>query len=462
MRTSTEAVLPSSFRDPSGFLFRDNGILYRQINRVYQSQYEHLIRSGLYRALICDNLLVAHQEVPTEIAPVPQLNPYIVIRPEPIPFISYPYEWSFSQLKACALLTLQVQKRALDYGMTLKDASAYNIQFKAGKPILIDTLSFDRYQEGEPWAAYRQFCRHFLAPLALMAYKDLRLNQLFRLYIDGLPLDLTSSLLPLSTYFRISILSHLHLHARAQQVWSDPATTRRRVRMSRRALLGLIESLETGIHRLRPPANPSIWSQYYEDHTYSREAFSHKLALVEAFLEITQPQTVWDMGANTGRVSQLAARKGSLVIAFDADPLCVELTYRTCVERGEARILPLYLDLTNPSPSLGWAHQERLSLAERGPVDMLLALALIHHLALANNVPLEKIAQFFHGLCRMLVIEFVPKQDAQVQRLLAVRTDIFPEYTQGTFEQVFERYFLIERIARIRGTERTLYLMRAK
>ena len=218
MKAETNS-LSSSFRDPSGFLFFDNGTLFRSVRRLYQQNYDHLIQSGLYNILVANDLLIPHKEVyhPAE----NRDNTYKIIQPEIVPFISYPYEWCFSQLKDAALAMIRIQKQALDFNMVLKDASAYNIQFFKGKPILIDTLSFEIYKENQPWVAYRQFCQHFLAPLSLMASRDIRLGQLMRIYIDGLPLDLVSGLLPISTWFKPALLTHIHLHAKAQKRFAN-------------------------------------------------------------------------------------------------------------------------------------------------------------------------------------------------------------------------------------------------
>ena len=237
--------IPGSFRDPSGFLFYRDRKIFRQVNLSYKDNYNHLINSGLYNALVDENLLIPHREAgfsgnkPDEA--------YKVIEPEIIRFISYPYEWCFSQLKDAALTTLAIQKKSLDYGMSLKDCSAYNIQFLKGRPVFIDTLSFEKYREGYPWVAYRQFCQHFLAPLALMVYRDIRLNQLFRVNIDGLPLDLTSSLLPFRTRFIFSLLSHIHLHARSQKHFANKTINVNRHKISRLSFLGLIDSLEKAV-----------------------------------------------------------------------------------------------------------------------------------------------------------------------------------------------------------------------
>jgi hypothetical protein len=218
--------LSASFRDPSGFLFSRGGALYRQVNRKYQQEYARLMESGLYEKLVKAGLLIPHTEVNQ--APAEAENAYKVIQPERVAFISYPYEWSFGQLKDAALATLSVQKRALKRGMSLKDASAYNIQFVHGKATLIDTLSFETYKEGQPWVAYRQFCQHFLAPLALMALRDVRLSQLLRVYIDGVPLDLASELLPWNTRLNFGLLTHIHLHAGAQKKYAGEEIHSRR------------------------------------------------------------------------------------------------------------------------------------------------------------------------------------------------------------------------------------------
>jgi hypothetical protein len=452
-------VVASSFRDPSGFLFWEQGVLYRQVNQVYREHYDYLISSGLYEHLVRRKLLIPHQELDR---PAPRSDlAYRVLQPEPLATISYPYEWCFSQLKDAALATLKIQKLALEHGMTLKDSSAYNIQFHHGRPVLIDSLSFEIYQTDQPWVAYRQFCQHFLAPLSLMALVDVRLGQLMRVYIDGLPLDLASRLLPFSSRFRLSLLLHLHLHAGSQRRYADKPAVQAG-KMSRSGMLGLIDNLETGITGLRWSPKDSEWGDYYEIHNYSPAGLELKEGLIAAYLERIQPHRVWDLGANTGKFSRLASKMGLPTIAFDIDPAAVEMNYRQCVAEKEQNLLPLVLDLTNPSPAIGWLNHERMSLLERGPVDAVLALALIHHLAISNNVPLGEVARFFHQAGQWLVIEFVPKADSQVQRLLSTRQDIFPSYTQQGFEKAFMDYFVIHDQQKIPDSERCLYLMQAK
>ena len=463
-KMKNDLLLGASFRDPNGFIFHREGVLFRQVNQKYQQNYDLLFSSGLYEELVNKGLLVRHEEV--SVTPADPSSAYKVICPEIIPFISYPYEWSFSQLKDAALATLSIQRRALKKGMTLKDSSAYNIQFRKGRPVLIDTLSFEAYQEGKPWVAYRQFCQQFLAPLALMSYQDVRLSQLLRVYIDGVPLDLASRLLRGRTPLKLGLYTHIHLHASLQHREAGRASDHpvRSTGMSHAALEGLVESLRSEVRKLKWEPKGTEWGKYYETDSahYSEQASQHKKEIIGQFLKRLTPQSAWDLGANRGLFSRIASQGGIPTVAFDIDPAAVEQNYLACKAGKETQILPLVLDLTNPSPAIGWNNAERMSLLERGPVDVVLALALVHHLAISNNVPLPKLAEFFHHICRWLIIEFVPKSDSQVQILLASREDIFPGYTIEGFEATFGKAFNILEVVDVRETQRKLYLMEAK
>ena len=455
--------LPSSFRDPSGFLFEYDGVLYRQINTGYRDYYDYLMDSGLYKLLSQLGMLVQHEEVKGIFSE--REAGYKVICPKRIDFISYPYEWSFNQLKDAALLTLDIQAKALDHNMTLKDASAYNIQFDQGGPIMIDTLSFEKYCEGRPWVAYRQFCQHFLAPLALMAKADFRLNKLLIAHIDGIPLDLGSKLVPRSTWLRPGLAIHLHLHARAQLAYGGTKSVRNNNKqqsrhVSKRGLVGILQGLRKTVANLKWRASGTEWGNYYTDTNYSDVAFQEKRRLIAEYLQRERPSKVWDFGANTGVFSRLASGLKIPTISFDIDPAAVDMNYLRVREDKEKLLLPLVLDLTNPSPALGWNSRERDSLCQRGPTDCLMALALIHHLAISNNVPFDRMASFFSELCRTLIVEFVPKDDSQVNRLLRSRVDIFDRYDRAEFEAEFSRHFRILRAEEIRETKRRLYLMR--
>lgn len=456
-----QKILPSSFRDPSGFLFYQDEIMYRQVNSSYKDEFDHLIDSGLYDKLVEENLLLSHNEV-ENLNLSNDSNVYKIIQPKKLNFISYPYEWCFSEFKQAALTTLQIQKISLDYGMTLKDASVYNIQFLNGKAIFIDTLSFEKYTEGQIWTPYKQFCQHFLAPLALMSHTDIRLNQLLRVYVDGIPLDLTSKLLGTATRFSFSLLSHIHMHAKSQKHYEDKPVTAKQKKLRKNSFIGLIESLNSGIKKLNWKPEGTEWAEYYSETNYSDVSFTEKKKIIDDALDKIKPMMVWDLGANTGIFSRISSEKGIDTISSDIDPAAVEKNFLNVNLKNENNILPLILDLTNPSPGLGWDNKERSSFLERGPVDLVFALALIHHLAISNNLPFYKIVQFFKKICKNLIIEFVPKTDSQVMKLLATREDIFNEYTIEKFEDEFQKFFSIEEKIKLEDSERFLFIMKKR
>jgi hypothetical protein len=452
----------ASFRDPAGFVFALDGVLYRQVNPVGRADYDALMTSGLYDHLVKSGDLVPHEEVGASMSPDGGAS--AVLRPTRVGFISYPYEWSFSQLKDAALLTLRLQRSAVERGMSLKDATAYNVAFEGGRPVWIDTLSFERLTPGQPWVAYRQFCQFFVAPLALMSSVDVRLLQLLRAHLDGIPLDLASRLLPQRTRLRPGLLMHVHLQAVAERRVAGTALpkTRRMPAMTATGAAGILDSLERTVRGLTWRAPKTTWGNYYEATNYTDAAFAHKRQIVSAAIDRVAPRNIWDLGANDGTFSRLGSDRGIPTVAFDVDPVAVDKNYQQVVARREQHLLPLLLDLTNPSSRSGWAHEERESFADRGPADLVLALALVHHLAIAHNLPLPRIAEFFSRIARALVIEFVPKSDSQLQRMLATRVDIFSEYTREDFEAAFDTWFTIEETYPVRDAERTVYLMRRR
>ena len=454
--------LGGSFRERGGSVFSRDDKIYRQVNLGYKQHYDLLMSSGLYNSLINKQWLIVHHEAGLK---SPNKESYKIIKPDRIPFISYPYEWAFSQLKDAAILTLSILREALAFGMILKDASAFNNQFIGSKPIFIDTTSFKIYPGQGPWVGYRQFCQHFLAPLALMAYRDERTSKLLQTNIDGIPLDLAARLLPRQAKLKTGLLVHLFLHARLQQNYADKKVARERFAHSvgKDQLFGIIASLEKTVKKLAPPQQKTEWQDYYRGNcNYDDSSFSHKKEIISKFLQQAAPTIVWDLGANTGVFSDLASKLGAVTMAFDIDQRSVEINYRRLSQAGSSLQLPLVMDLTAPSPAIGWNNQERYSLKERGPADTVMALALIHHLAISNNVPLRNIAEFFSTLGRTLIIEFVPKEDTQVQKLLSSREDIFPEYNRTGFEEAFQDYFKIEDIIPVNDSYRVLYLMRKK
>ena len=450
---------PASFRDPSGFVFRRDGILYRQIQPAAAADWEAFLSSGLHERLVADGLIVEHDEAALELAAMP--GAAAVIRPRAIDFISYPYEWCFSQLKDAALLTLELQSRALEVGLRLKDASAYNVQFDAGRPVLIDSLSFEVAAKTDPWPAYRQFCEHFLAPLALIAHRDARCGLMLRDFIDGIPVDLAAGLLPARTRLNLGLSAHLHLHAGAQRRAAREAPAARPARerrISETGQLALIDSLRRTVQGLRyRPAGQ--WTGYSTSTSYSDRATASKGEIAREMLASVGGRMAWDLGANVGVYSAIAAESGYRVMAFDQDAASVETHWRQVRDRPELGVLPLVMDLSNPSPALGWALEERASFLQRGQPDVIMALALIHHLAIGNNVPLPSVARLFARMSPRAIVEFVPKEDPMIRRLLADRRDVFDRYSIEGFRDAFGGPFRIVREVPIDDSPRTMFLL---
>lgn len=456
------ARVAGSFRDPAGFVFTRGDRLLRQVDVGHGETWDAVAGSDLFPALWDAGLLVRHEVVDPGLG---DERAHVVVEPERLPVLSQPHEWSPGMLRAAALATLQVQKVALDHGMILRDASAHNIQFDHGRPVFIDTLSFEPISEGRPWIAYGQFCEHFLAPLALQSLVDPRLRRLLVGRLDGVELDLASTLLPGRTRLRPGLLQHLHLHAKARgrpSASSGGGKPTREATFSHNALVGLADSLRRTVEHLGWEPGGTVWGDYYAeaDH-YEAAAMEAKVALVARHLDAVAPTTVWDLGANTGRFADLAVEAGAATVAWDIDVGAVEQAWRS-VDGSGRQLLPLVLDLANPSPALGWAHAERDSLADRGPVDLVMALALVHHLAIGNNVPLPDVVAEFARLGRHVVLEWVPKGDPKVDLLLSTREDVFDHYTREVLVDAVEAHFDVVAVDPLPASDRELFLLRRR
>lgn len=448
---------PSSYRDPSGFIFKQHGTLYRQVNKVFAPHFEEFVLSGCYQHLVDKQLLIPHRAVNQNLTG--DTDWHTTLEPEPIPFISYPYEWCFDMLKDAALLTLSLLKEALGFGMILKDASAYNIQWHQGKLIFIDTLSFEKYKEEEPWIAYRQFCEHFLGPLLIMHYSNKPMPQLLQAWPDGIPLPVTASLLPRRSRFSLPV--YLHIHLNAGMSTRPPANRNKKIRFSKQKLLNLVSSLESLTRKLQLPAAKSTWSNYYEEAGTRENYLEEKKKLIGEWLDtIPAVKTAADLGANDGVFSKLCAGKGIPVISADFDPYCINALYLGLLKERIKNIHPLVADLSNPSPGIGVNNAERAPLTERLQTDLTLALALIHHLAIGKNIPFDMIASFFAGICKQyLIIEFVSREDEKVKLMLSQKKDIYVNYSEELFKEAFSRFFTISQQQAVGHSGRTLYLM---
>jgi len=455
---------PASWRDPSGFIYRRDGVLLRQVQPVFLKDWAEFRDSALAKRLVAGGQLLPWQDAP--LGDAFDDSAAAVIRPEVVPFISYPYEWTFGQLRDAALLTLDVQATALGMGWTLKDATAYNVQYRGVRPVLIDHLSFRRLLPDSPWVAYQQFCEHFLAPLALMSRRDIRMGRMLRDQLDGIPLDLAASLLPGRTKLRLGLGAHVHLHARSQRSHAGDARKPTQVKISLTRLTALVESLRGTVAGLKWEPSGTEWADYADkDHaSYEGGSPDAKEAIVRDLLAaagdgagLDAGRMAWDLGANTGRFSRIAADLGYRVLSFDIDPAAAERHYRALRTADRTDTTPLVMDLADPSPGLGWAGAERSSFVERANADVILALALVHHLAIGRNVPLPMVMDLFADLAPQVIVEWVPRGDPMVDILLASREDVFTDYTTEGFEAAAGLRFEVRSRTPIEGSPRVLY-----
>jgi len=452
---------PSSFRDPDATVILKNGHVYRLIFNSYCHQFEQLVNSGLYEELVLGKMLVSHTEVDAALVNLPlSPNLFKIIKPERIPFISYPYEWSFFQLKRAAVLTLEIQLKALQKGMSLKDATAYNVQFNGSEPVFIDTSSFEIYSEGSPWQAYGQFCRHFLGPLLLWSYGKKEMLRLASSFIDGIPLKVISYSLPAKTKYSFFILSHIHLHAKLENKHQgDTSLKNKTISLSKDRLKALIEHVKNGIEKLHPLKESSEWTDYYETFSYDKTNYTQKQSIVRSFIEAIKPDMLLDLGCNEGEFSILCKDQAKYIVSADFDPLVITNFYAALKKHDIKNILPLVIDFTNPSPGIGLNNKERTSFIERSNYDAVLALALIHHLTIGNNIPFDSVAEILSKMTANLVIEFVPKEDPQTQRLLITKKDIFHNYTLEEFKSSFSKHFRIIEEKQLDNSSRVLFRM---
>ncbi|WP_207514272.1 hypothetical protein [Longitalea luteola] len=453
---------PSSFKDPSGFVFRSEGTVYRQVNQFYAVEYRQLMDSGLYQQLTGSKQLIPHEELAENITDTPEW--YTTLLPEPVPYISYPYEWCFEQIQDAALLTLSILKTSLQHGMILKDATPYNIQFHKGRPVFIDTLSFNNYDPKLPWIAYRQFCQNFLFPLYLEHYLKTDIQKLLSTYIDGIPVDFVARLLPLKSRLSLGVWLHVYLqHSASTSTSASARSNKPNGAFNKKKLLDVVSHLTSIITNL--PANKTYkttWSNYYEDTILSKEYLHEKERIIQDFCRQTNARSVLDLGANDGHFSKLFAAHQLQVIATDADNRCISKLYQEVKKNKIENILPLMLDVANPSSAIGFHNQERAAFHDRIKTDLVAALALVHHLVIGKNISLRVLADYFNDIAPELIIEFVPKEDEKVQQMLSSRPDTFIDYDQAHFEQFFTMYFNIVDRRPVPGTSRTLYRMKRK
>jgi hypothetical protein len=465
-------IEPGSFRDPDSRVLVSRDGVFRVLSEQGLSDWRLLAASELFARATDDGSLIGTTESANGRELLAGLDatdaalatpPAAVLRHDEIPFVSYPYEWTFGMLRDAALLELDLLLAALDEELVLKDATPYNVQWRGARPVFIDVGSFERLREGEPWAGYRQFCMQVLYPLLLQAHRDVAFQPLLRGRLDGIPPAEAARLLSGRHRLHRGVLTHVFLHARLergyeQRTGGEVRGELRRARFGAEMIRANARRLRKLVARLEWKPGASAWAAYRETSTYSDEETDRKAEFVRAAVAEARPSLTWDLGANDGLFSRIAAESGSYVVALDSDHATADGLYRSLREAGEGSILSLVCDLADPSPGLGWRGVERRPLVERGRPDLVLCLALVHHLSITANVPLGEVVDWLADLGAPAVVEFPSRDDPMVRRLLsAKREDAHPDYQSGHFERCLERRFSIERREELASGTRALY-----
>ena len=455
---------PGSFRDRSArVFFGEDGRVYRALTAPALEDWDALSATRLFRTFTGDGRLVSTERAPDEASRLAALGGAwaAVLRHQTIPFVSYPYEWSFSMLKDASLLQLDLLLAALDEGLILKDGTPYNVQWNGTRPVFIDIGSIARVRPGEPWAGYRQFCRQCLYPLLLQAYKNVSAQAWLRGSLEGISAEACSRLMSARDLLRPGVLTHVYLQAQAE---ARTATATRNVKdelkragFSQALIKANVQRLRKLVGGLEWGQQRSVWSEYADRNTYQPEESEQKAAFVQRAAAARPRGLVWDLGSNTGRFARLAAAHARHVVAVDADELSVERMYRGLKADGVSNVLPLVGNVADPSPGLGWRGRERLPLPDRGRPDLVLCLALIHHVVLGANVPLDEFIEWLAGLGGEVVIEFVGRADPMVEALLRHKEDLFDDYDHAYFESRLAARFEVAHRQELSSGTRTLY-----
>lgn len=427
---------PGSFRDPGGRIFISEDRVFRAVMPTNADAYQAAKKAGLYESLTQKGLLLSSREVPLETLGDYAKGAVQALEHPRLPFISYPYEWSFALHQAAALLHLDLHLEALNSGFTLSDATAYNVQFQGTHPVFIDHLSLQPYRNGELWTGHRQFCMQFLNPLIMWSVLGVAPNAWFRGSLDGIAPEDVLPLLPLRKKLSWTVLTHVVAQAMLQKrsVGRSPVSEHLRERkLPKSSLVGMLTGLRNYIARLQPPGGKTVWEDYAGANSYSSAEVETKKSFVGEMTASVKPKLLFDIGCNTGDYSKAALDAGAVsVIGFDYDHAVLDRAYARFNETQQ-NFIPLWLDAANPSPMLGWAQKERQGFGERAKADAIIALAFIHHIVIGRNVPLGMAVEWLINLAPAGIIEFPPKEDPMVKRLLALRKDIFPDYTKDAF-----------------------------
>ena len=450
-----------SFRDPAGKIFYHDNQVYRELTEAGKKRFQFLNENNLLKKLIDKEFLIKTEIIDSKKSFKLEEESNLVIKHEKIDFISYPYEWTFDQLKDAAIFHLDLQIFLLEHDAKLIDATAYNIQFKNNKPLFIDVLSIDKYVDGEFWYGHKQFCENFLNPLLLKSKKGIDFNNWFKGNLEGISTSEINNILSWKDYLSYTIFFHVFLLNKidtkskiSPKITQDKSKNLNR--LSKNSFLSILKKLNNFIKKLNPKKQASTWDKYSKDNTYDEEESLIKLRIANEFYDKNNIKSLVDLGCNDGRFSEYAAQRKINVIGFDFDLNALNRAYNKSKKKN-LNFLPLYSDFTNPSSNLGWNDSERKSLNIRGKFEAAIALALIHHLVIAKNIPLEQAVKWLVSFSPIGLIEFVPKEDPTSQIMLSLKGDIFPDYNEKKFEEILSTYKKIKKISKITNSDRKIY-----
>jgi hypothetical protein len=463
-----------SFRDRNNRVYDDGSSIVRGISEEAYRNWVRLSQQPFFHELIAEGKLVetdTFQAADIEASGVNE-NWHAYLTHHRIPFITYPYEWSFGMLRDAALLHLNIFERALSAGWGLKDATAYNVQWVGARPVFIDIPSFEPYEKGASWTGYRQFCMMFLYPLMLRAYSRIDYRPFLRGDLEGIDPQTANRILSGFTRLRKGVLGHVYFHSKMDRKFaekdrnqakaltedSDQKPTRHAAfKQTPTMILATIDGLRRIVEKLRTPDARTAWGDYDTDHSYSDGSFAAKKEFVESCIQARQRRMVWDLGCNTGTFSRIAARKADYVVAIDGDTKAVERLYQDLKSTGPTNILPLAIDLSNASPNQGWRGRERKAIEQRGKPELILCLALIHHIVISANIPVAEFIDWLREFDAEVVLEWIGPQDDLLQMLLRGRVNQYDDLSAEKFEMIIAERFEIRRTEVLKGGSRKIY-----
>ena len=448
---------PGSFRDRNGRVYYQNGRVLRSLSPRACANWLRLRETAFFARRLDDGSIVAT----TDRGPLPDGGG--LVEHARIPFVSYPYEWTFGMLKDAALLHLELMREGLAEGFILKDSSPYNVQWQGARPVFIDVPSFEPLGPGEPWVGYRQFCELMLYPLMLQAYRGIDFRPWMRGRIDGIPAEEMHRLMSWRDLLRRGVLLHVAAQSLLQRRYAGSGRNVRGALLDAGFGTALIEKnvgkLTRLVCSLTPPRTPTEWADYDRTHSYDAAEHATKAAFVRRAAETRRWRLAWDLGCNTGTFAKLIEPHASLVVAMDADWMAIERLYQRERAGPPGRILPLVVNLADASPAQGWRGAERKDLASRGAPDLVLCLALVHHVVITANIPLADFIDWLASLGASVVIEFVGREDEMVEALLANREDQYDDYTLATFRGLLAEKFRIRDEAPLKSGRRTIFFV---